>query len=194
MNDHESQLQDLIQKDLSLVICGTAAGKASAERGAYYAGRGNKFWVTLHEVGLTDEVLRPEQYRQLLSYGIGLTDVAKTHAGGDREIPKHAYDPEALVAKLREIKPKVVCFNGKEAAKRFFRIRSVDFGEYDSGHPTLPGVRFFVAPSTSGAACGSWDLKIWRELADIGNCDVFSNARSSFREKDQSSCGGSSQP
>lgn len=173
------KLDDLLQDGLPLVICGTAAGKASAERGAYYAGRGNKFWATLHEVGLTDDVLCPEEFRQLLRYGIGLTDVAKTHAGGDREIPKHAFDPEALVAKLREIKPRVVCFNGKEAAKRFFRIRNVKFGKYEGGHPDLPGIMFFVAPSTSGAACGSWSLSKWSELAtivkernsDFGNVD-----------------------
>ncbi len=165
--ENAPKLDDLLQDGLSLVICGTAASKASAERKAYYAGRGNKFWATLHEVGLTDEVLRPEQYRQLFRYGIGLTDVAKTHAGGDREIPKHTFDPEALVAKLREIKPRVVCFNGKEAAKRFFRIRSVKLGKYDSGHPDLPGITFFVAPSTSGAACGSWDVSKWHELVEI---------------------------
>lgn len=175
----DNKLEDVLQDGLSLVICGTAAGKASAERKAYYAGRGNKFWATLHEVGLTDDVLCPEEFRQLLRYGIGLTDVAKTHAGGDREIPKHAFDPEALVAKLREIKPRVVCFNGKEAAKRFFRIRNVNIGKYDGGHPDLPGIMFFVAPSTSGAACGSWSLSKWSELAtivkernsDFGNVD-----------------------
>ena len=118
-------------------------------------------------MGLTKEVLKPEQYRQLLRYGIGLTDVAKTHAGRDPEIPEHAFDPEALVAKLMDIKPKVVCFNGKTAAKRFFGIRKVEFGKYKSGHPALPSITFFVAPSTSGAACGSWDLEIWRDLARI---------------------------
>ena len=161
------KLDDLLQDRLSLVICGTAASKESAEQGAYYAGRGNKFWATLHEVGLTDGVLRPEQFRLLLNYGIGLTDVAKTYAGMDREIPNHAFDAECLVTKLCESKPKVVCFNGKEAAKRFFRIRSVEFGEYYAGHLNLPGVRYFVAPSTSGNARRFWCLDKWSELAVI---------------------------
>ena len=57
-----------------LVIYGTAAGERSAKFGAYYAGPGNKFWRVLYEVGLTpDRALRPSEFRELLSYGIGLS-------------------------------------------------------------------------------------------------------------------------
>jgi double-stranded uracil-DNA glycosylase len=33
----------------------------------------NIFWKTLHEVGLTDRLIKPARYRPLLDYGIGLT-------------------------------------------------------------------------------------------------------------------------
>lgn len=46
-------LPDVLAPNLKLVICGTAAGKESARRQAYYAGRGNKLWSTLYRVGLT---------------------------------------------------------------------------------------------------------------------------------------------
>ena len=46
-------IPDLIRPGLRIVFCGTALGAASARAGAYYAGPGNKFWPTLHEVGLT---------------------------------------------------------------------------------------------------------------------------------------------
>jgi G:T/U-mismatch repair DNA glycosylase len=52
-------LIDLIRTDLKLVICGTAAGNASAERAAYYAGRGNRFWKIMYEIGITGE--QPEK-------------------------------------------------------------------------------------------------------------------------------------
>jgi hypothetical protein len=38
-------LPDLLAKGLDLVIVGTAPGRTSAERGAYYAGRGNRSGV-----------------------------------------------------------------------------------------------------------------------------------------------------
>jgi hypothetical protein len=40
-----------------MVICGTAVGTASALAGAYYAGRGNRFWTILLQTGLVDEPL-----------------------------------------------------------------------------------------------------------------------------------------
>ena len=60
------------------MIVGTAAGRVSARRGLYYAG--NRFWRTLHEVGLTPIELRPGEHGKLLDYGIGLTDLAKGDA------------------------------------------------------------------------------------------------------------------
>ena len=74
-------LNDLIAEDLLLLICGTAAGKESAERGAYYAKPTNKFWRILHETGLTPRRLEPTEFRELLDYGIGLTDIVKGQAG-----------------------------------------------------------------------------------------------------------------
>src|ERR1700753_3045292 len=52
-------LPDVLEPGLRVVFCGTAPGTASARAGAYYAGPGNRFWVTLHEVGLTPVLLRP---------------------------------------------------------------------------------------------------------------------------------------
>jgi TDG/mug DNA glycosylase family protein len=73
-------LPDVLQPGIGLVICGTAAGATSAKQSAYYAGRGNKFWRVLHDVGLTSRLLRPHDYPLLLQEGIGLTDLAKREA------------------------------------------------------------------------------------------------------------------
>ncbi len=37
-------LPDVLQPDLRVIFCGTAAGTQSAQLGAYYTGRGNYFW------------------------------------------------------------------------------------------------------------------------------------------------------
>ena len=58
-------LPDLLPHNLKVVFCGTAAGTQSAQAGAYYAGRGNKFWRILHETGLTPRQLAPHEFPTL---------------------------------------------------------------------------------------------------------------------------------
>lgn len=53
-------LPDLLRPGLDVVFCGTAVATASAQRGHYYAGPGNRFWQLLHESGLTTTLLTPE--------------------------------------------------------------------------------------------------------------------------------------
>jgi hypothetical protein len=65
-------LPDLLAPDLRIVFCETAVATASAERGHYYSGPGNKFWHLLHDAGLTPSLLNPEEDASLLSYGIGI--------------------------------------------------------------------------------------------------------------------------
>lgn len=53
-------LDDLLRPGLSVVFCGTVVDTASADRGHYYSGPGNKFWQLLHEAGFTPIRLWPE--------------------------------------------------------------------------------------------------------------------------------------
>lgn len=69
-------LKDSLTHGMSVVFCGTAVGTRSALRCAYYAGIGNAFWKTVHEIGLTPMRLEPEQYRGAAAFGIGFTDLA----------------------------------------------------------------------------------------------------------------------
>jgi double-stranded uracil-DNA glycosylase len=45
-------LPDILELNLSVVFCGSAASSRSASSRAYYAGPGNRFWMILHKVGL----------------------------------------------------------------------------------------------------------------------------------------------
>jgi G:T/U-mismatch repair DNA glycosylase len=64
-------LPDQLQPGLRIISCGTAAGAASAKKGAYYAGPGNKFWNTLHAIGLTTRVFPPKNISCYLQKGSG---------------------------------------------------------------------------------------------------------------------------
>ena len=88
-------LPDLLAPNLKLVICGSAAGQKSADVGHYYAGPGNALWRTLFEIGLTPRELKPEEWQQLLEFGIGLTDLVKDQAGALRGQPASDRVPDA---------------------------------------------------------------------------------------------------
>jgi TDG/mug DNA glycosylase family protein len=159
------RLPDILRPGLLVVFCGSAAGAVSAARGAYYAGPGNRFWPTLFAIGLTPRRLAPDEFFLLPQWGIGLTDVAKTAAGADCDIPAHAYDHARLAASIRAVRPRLLAFNGKKAAAMFFRAPTsrIAYGPAPP-IPDFPAIR--VLPSTSGAAAGLWDPKPWAALAD----------------------------
>jgi double-stranded uracil-DNA glycosylase len=155
-------LPDVLAPGLRVVFCGTAPGTASARAEAYYAGPGNRFWATLHEVGLTPIALAPAEFTRLLEFGIGLTDISKTTSGSDQEVGRRGFDPEALEAAIAAVAPTHLAFNGKNAARGALG-RAVDYGPQPE---RIGGATVWVLPSTSGAARGFWDITPWRDLAE----------------------------
>ncbi|WP_315921158.1 uracil-DNA glycosylase family protein [Mesorhizobium sp. SP-1A] len=118
-------LTDLIRPDLKLVICGSAAGTASAERNAYYAGRGNRFWKIMQEIGLPgDRQLDPEEWRRLDEYDIGLTDLAKNHFGMDNQLPAGCYDNQRLQRTIEEAQPAILALQRGGRSSTFSWPRS----------------------------------------------------------------------
>ena len=156
-------LDDLLAPGLRLVVCGSAPGRRSAQLRQYYAGPGNRFWATLAAVGLTPRRLEPSEWRSLLAFGIGLTDLVKGQSGGDRELDFARADRPGLRAKVLRFRPHILCFNGKRSAKEFFGTGSVAYGLQEEA---IGETRLFVAPSTSGAARAAWDTAPWRALAE----------------------------
>ena len=131
--------------------------------GAYYAGPGNAFWPTLAEVGFTPRRLQPLEFREVLSYGIGLTDLCKTRSGSDVEVGTDAFDVPRLVRNLEAHRPDWIALTSKNAARGALG-RAADYGEQPE---RLGPSRVYVLPSPSGAARGHWDIEPWRELARI---------------------------
>ena len=154
-------LPDVLTYNLKIVFCGTAASKKSKLLKSYYAGPGNKFWKTLHEIGLTTKLLKPQEFKRLLDFDIGLTDICKTDYGNDNELDTSKYDVGGFNLKILKYKPKIICFNGKNAAKAYLNQKKVGYGYQDNG---VGDSKIFIAPSTSGAANGFWNLNIWKNL------------------------------
>ena len=157
-------LPDVLAPGLRVVFCGTAPGTRSAREGAYYAHPGNHFWRTLFAIGLTPRLLAPAEFRDVLQFGIGLTDVAKHHFGSDAELPRAAFDAAALQRKLARYRPRIVAFTSKNAARAGLALGSRNPG-YGEQPFAIAQTRVFVLPSPSGQARGFWNVEPWRELA-----------------------------
>jgi TDG/mug DNA glycosylase family protein len=157
-------LPDVLRPGLRLVICGSAAGAVSAARGAYYAGPGNKFWRILAETALTPRQLAPMEFREVLRFGIGLTDMVKTASGSDAQLPREANDVQGLIKRIRRVAPGIVAFNGKRAAAVFYGVPGASLalgaGALSADFPPV-----WILPSTSGAAARTWNSEPWHALA-----------------------------
>ena len=158
-------LPDSLRKGLDVVFVGTAPGHRSAEEGVYYAHPGNRFWKTLAKLGLTPEGFDAAQYRALAARGIGFTDVCKTQKGRDHAITQ--YDRPGLSRKIKTYRPRIVAFTSKKAASIWYARATKDIAYGRQAGRADSGPIVFVLPSPSGAASGHWQIKPWRELADL---------------------------
>lgn len=156
-------LPDVLKSGLNCVFCGTAAGRRSANEGAYYAHPGNMFWRALHAAKLTPRLLAPEEFSLLPQYGMGLTDLAKRHVGNDNELPSDAFDVTALIAKIEQYQPRILAFTSKAAARIALGRPAV----YGLQSDRIGETKLFVLPSPSGQARGHWDLAPWQALATL---------------------------
>jgi TDG/mug DNA glycosylase family protein len=158
------KLPDQLQNALRLVFVGTAAGRRSADLGHYYAHPGNRFWRTIHEVGITPRRYEPHEFRALLKIGIGFTDLCKSGSGMDHQALTFPIDIPAFREKMRQYRPKTIAFTSKKAASLFYGrpTKAVPLGQQPplDDFPTV-----FVLASPSGAASGHWSVQPWQELA-----------------------------
>ena len=159
------KLPDQLQENLRLVFVGTAASTRSADVGHYYAHPGNRFWRTIHQVGLTPRLYEPHEFPALLALGIGFTDLCKSGAGMDHQALAFPVDLPAFREKMLHYRPKTVAFTSKKGASMFYGrpTKTVALGRQPSseGFPET-----FVLASPSGAASGSWSVQPWQELAN----------------------------
>jgi TDG/mug DNA glycosylase family protein len=157
-------LPERLKPGLKLVFCGTAAGRQSALQQAYYAHGQNRFWKTLHEIGLTPSLFQPHDYEKLWDLGIGLTDIAKYAFGMDHQLPRDALGPKAvaaLEARIRKAKPAILAFTSLNGGRKVMGANAVA-GEQPE---PIGETRVFILPSPSPLAANHWDIAPWRDLA-----------------------------
>lgn len=149
-NQAGQPLPDYIEPGLKVLFVGFNPSIRSGEVGHHFASPNNRFWKILHEAGFTPRQYRPVEDASLLELGYGLTNIVArpTRAAADVSSAEYAEGRKLLLHKIRLNLPRVVCFVGKGVYQMYARQRQIAWGF--QANEKVPGVKDFVAPSSSG--------------------------------------------
>jgi double-stranded uracil-DNA glycosylase len=140
---------DVIRAGLDVLFVGINPGLYSGAVGHHFARPGNRFWKALHGAGFTPGVLSPFDEGELLTHGIGVTNlVERATRGADQLHPNELRDGAARVeAKACREHPRFVAFLGVGAYRAAFgRPRAAIGAQPD----VICGSRVWVLPNPSG--------------------------------------------
>ena len=100
-------LQDILATNLRVVFCGINPGLRSAALGHHFAGRGNRFWKTIHHTDFTREEIASEDDALVLAHSCGhTTAVERPTSRADEllldECERAASDSSAKIARYSQ--------------------------------------------------------------------------------------------
>jgi TDG/mug DNA glycosylase family protein len=146
---HGSSVPDVVALRLDVLFCGINPGLYSGAVGHHFARPGNRFWKTLCASGFTDRVLSPFDERDLLSLGIGITNLVNRATAGADELSAGELRSGAaiLVSKVGRLEPAIVAFLGITAYRTAFGRPAAGVG---SQPEIMCGSRVWVLPNPSG--------------------------------------------
>jgi TDG/mug DNA glycosylase family protein len=140
---------DVVAEDLRVLFCGINPGLYTAWAGHHFARPGNRFWPALHASGFTPRVLRPDEERELLTLGLGVTNVVPRATATASELP-----PDELREGGRRLasvgerwRPSYVAILGVTAYRAAFGEPRAVLGLQDR---RLGPARVWVLPNPSG--------------------------------------------
>jgi TDG/mug DNA glycosylase family protein len=143
------KLEDILAGELTVIFCGINPGMTAAAQGHHFAGRGNRFWRTLHLAGFTPELVQPENDRTLLNYRCGLTAVVERPTASADQLSLHEFSAAAagFEQKIARHAPRFVAFLGKAAYCALSGQRNIAWGLQSN---TFGNASVWVLPNPSG--------------------------------------------
>jgi TDG/mug DNA glycosylase family protein len=153
-------LPDLIVPGLKIVFCGSADPYRSKIK-SYYQHPKNTFYKTLSSCGFTPTLLNPSDHSSLLSYGIGLISIPRPENHNPQGNENNLI---SFTTKVESVSPLILCFNGKEPARVFFKLKYTKDIRYGKQQITIGSTKLFVAHSTAFNAIRIFDEFVWKEL------------------------------
>jgi TDG/mug DNA glycosylase family protein len=145
----EKRVKDVIARDLRVLFVGINPGLYSGAVGHHFARPGNRFWPALAASGFTPRIFSPLEERELLSCGLGITNiVARTTASADELSPDELVKGATrLVAKVRRYRPRVVAVLGITAYRTGFERKEAALGLQEE---RIGNALVWVLPNPSG--------------------------------------------
>jgi TDG/mug DNA glycosylase family protein len=142
-------VRDVIAPGLHVLFCGINPGLWTSYTGHHFAGPGNRFWKALYLGGFTPRVLLPAEKRELLEYGVGITNVVPRASATAAELQSHEYvaGGKRLVAKVKRYRPRALAVLGLGAYRVAFGHAAAGVGEAEERIGTT---RVWVMPNPSG--------------------------------------------
>ncbi|MFJ6777089.1 G/U mismatch-specific DNA glycosylase [Kitasatospora sp. NPDC091257] len=145
----DTTIPDVSGPGLRVLFCGINPGLWSGATGHHFARPGNRFWPALHRSGFTGRQYRPDEQRELLALGLGITNVApRTTAKADELTAEELREGgAALRARVLRLRPRALAVLGIGAYRTAFGQRRATLGRQPEG---IGGTEVWVLPNPSG--------------------------------------------
>jgi TDG/mug DNA glycosylase family protein len=132
-----------------VLFCGINPGLMTAATGHHFARPGNRFWPVLHLSGFTPRLMRPSEQQELLSYGLGITNVVARATARADELSAEEYREggRLLASRMTGWKPRWLAVLGVTAYRAAFDDRKAQVGPQER---TFGDTRVWVLPNPSG--------------------------------------------
>jgi TDG/mug DNA glycosylase family protein len=132
-----------------VLFCGINPGLMTAATGHHFARPGNRFWPVLHRSGFTPRLLKPSEQDEVLSYGLGITNVvARPTARADElTVEEYREGGRLLALKVAQLRPRWLAVVGVTAYRAAFGDRMAQVGPQER---MIGAARVWVLPNPSG--------------------------------------------
>ena len=142
-------IPDVVAPGLRVLFSGINPGLWSAATGLHFARPGNRFWPTLNRSGFTPRQLRPDEQRELLPIGLGITNVAARATARAEELTREELESggEILREKVLGLRPAWLAVVGIGAYRTAFGRRDATVGPQEE---RVGVTRVWVLPNPSG--------------------------------------------
>ncbi|MFE0256522.1 G/U mismatch-specific DNA glycosylase [Streptomyces sp. NPDC059010] len=140
---------DVVAGGLHVLFCGINPGLMTAATGHHFARPGNRFWPVLHLSGFTPRLMRPSEQEELLSYGLGITNVVARATARADELSAEEYREggRLLATKVTALRPRWLAVVGVTAYRAAFDDRKAQVGPQER---MIGSTRVWVLPNPSG--------------------------------------------
>ncbi|MDX2681843.1 G/U mismatch-specific DNA glycosylase [Streptomyces soliscabiei] len=142
-------MPDVVAGGLRVLFCGINPGLMTAASGHHFARPGNRFWPVLHLSGFTPRLMKPTEQRELLSHGLGITNVVARATARADELSAEEYREggRLLAEKVTLLKPGWLAVVGVTAYRAAFDDRKAAVGPQER---VIGDTRVWVLPNPSG--------------------------------------------